>query len=139
MKTECLFVVLIVIVSGYMMNGVKFMIKSNCCNEDIIVRTKGNNLMAYCTKCGKYVKNLNKDERILYEIDKDKADTKKPSTNIISKLKELMDNINNEIDREMNRLPFSEEDKIRKSAYTFGLSKCLWYIEDIINGEECRR
>lgn len=48
------------------------------CEDDteIIVTPSGNHLKATCSKCGRYMKFLNKAEKKLFEIEEDKKGEK---------------------------------------------------------------
>lgn len=54
----------------------------------------------------------------------------------IDRLNEFIDRIDKEIDSEMDKMPMSQEDAIRKNAYCFALEKTKYSIENIINGKD---
>ena len=50
----------------------------------------------------------------------------------MDKIRDLIKNINNEVEKELEKEPLSSEDSIRKCAYTYGLDKVRYSLEDII-------
>lgn len=116
--------------------------KCKCGNTmKFFTETKGNNIGLYCKECGKWIKWLDKNEVRAFE-QKEKfiegyKKCEEPFNNYVKdyrpQIEELIKNINYEIDVEMDKLPISNEDAIRKSAYTYGLSKVLYSLEDILN------
>ena len=109
--------------------------KCKCGNTmKFFTETKGNSIGLYCKECGKWIKWLDKNEARLFELKqeviKDKVVCEKDYR---PQIEELIKNINYEIDVEMDKLPISNEDAIRKSAYTYGLGKVLYSLEDMLN------
>ena len=106
-------------------------------------KQKGSNIDLYCKECGKWVKWLNKNEDRLFNLKQgfkqelNKVDLEKPfddcTKDYKSLIEKLIKNINYEVEREFNKEPISNEDAIRKSAYTYGLGKVLYSLEDMLN------
>ena len=118
--------------------------KCKCGNtNNFFTETKGSNIGLYCKECGKWVKWLNKDEDRLFNLKQgfkqelNKVDLEKPFDDCTKdyrpQIEELIKNINYEIEKEMDKDPISEADAIRKSAYTYGLGKVLYSLEDMLN------
>ena len=122
--------------------------KCKCGNTTkFFTETKGSNIGLYCKECGKWIKWLNKNETRAFEQKekfiegykkcKEKINYDRPFDNIVKdykpQIEELIKNINYEIDVEMDKTPISEADAIRKSAYTYGLGKVLYSLEDMLN------
>lgn len=55
---------------------------------------------------------------------------------VLERLIELTECIDKEIDAEMEKLPISKEDAIRKNAYCYGLQKVKYSIDNIIEGRD---
>lgn len=55
---------------------------------------------------------------------------------ITERLKEFVNHIDKEIDKEYIQLPLSEKDSIRKNSYCFALEKCKIAIENILNEKD---
>ncbi len=131
----------------------------NCCKKcgsiSLHIEVKGNNTGLYCSDCGSWQKWLGKDELRAFEHSMREATKEeqkgvneyiksisKPTDinfnnkTILERLTKFADCINNEIDAEMEKLPISKEDRIRKSAYCYGLQKVLYSIENIIAGRD---
>ena len=117
--------------------------KCKCGNTTkFFTETKGSNIGLYCKECGKWIKWLNKDEDRLFNLKQgfkqelNKVDLEKPfddcTKDYKSLIEKLIKNIN-EVEREFYKEPISTEDAIRKSAYTYGLGKVLYSLEDMLN------
>lgn len=108
--------------------------KYNFCKKcgcvDLHTEVKGNNTGLYCDECGVWQKWLNKDElrAFTYDNNNDKA--------TIERLIKFKEHLNNAIDSEMERLPISKEDSIRKNSYCLGLQKVVYSIENIIENRD---
>ena len=137
----------------------------NCCKKcgSIALHTeaKGNNTGLYCDDCGAWVKWLGKDELRAFNYSQaicQMRDATTEENGVISgqlssiskqkdynisydkttndRLNKFMNSIDIEIDSEMERLPISEEDAIRKSAYCYGLQKVKYALENIMAGRD---
>ena len=132
----------------------------NCCKKcgsiKLYTEQKGNQTGLYCGDCGAWIKWLGKDELRAFEynmrestkeeqenVNKYIKSISKPTSlkfnedkTIIDRLQNFIDCIDKEIDYEMNNIPINSDDKIRKSAYCYGLQKVIWSLENIINGKD---
>ena len=129
-----------------------------CGNDSYFTQVKGNNMGAYCCKCGAWIKWLNKDERNLQEIvdyvskispirctteiEKELVNDhvqniSKPTgvkfndATIIERLERFVDALDEGIDSiyEHPMLTINEN-------YAHALEKCKESIQNIINGRE---
>ena len=69
-------------------------------------------------------------------ISKPTGDNFYDDKTVIERLTEFREHLDNEIDAEMDKLPVSPEDAIRKNSYCFGLQKVIYSIENIITGRD---
>lgn len=134
-----------------------------CGNDSYFTQVKGNNMGAYCCKCGAWIKWLNKDERNLQEfvdyvskigsirrtteIEKELVNDyvqniSKPTgvkfndTTIIERLERFVDALDESIDS-VYEYPTCNHDKIiYNNTYAYALENCKTSIQNIINGRE---
>ena len=83
----------------------------------------------YCDKCGAWQKWLNKNDLKTFQYNSKQDYVEKRFNSFIEYLNKLIDN-------EMEGLPISAEDAIRKNAYCLGLERCKNSIINILNGKE---
>lgn len=124
-----------------------------CRCTSLYVTPKGNNIGLYCSKCGAYQKWVSKSEAKNYEYRESGLDITISTTggthsssgsynesnsvknkDIESRLEDLRKSIDKEIDAEMEKLPKTKDDNIRKNAYCFALQKILVSIDNILVG-----
>lgn len=126
----------------------------NCCKKcgSIALHTevKGNNTGLYCDDCGAWVKWLGKDELRAFEhANKDKCIVRIPEegvyltkeqnelfNNMVKNLGDFIQYLDEKIDLEFEKMPISNEDAIRKSAYCLGLQQDKWALENILQGKK---
>ena len=126
----------------------------NCCKKcgSIALHTevKGNNIGLYCDDCGAWVKWLGKDELRAFEhANKDKCTVRIPEegiyltkeqnellNNMVKNLGDFIQYLDKKIDLEFEKMPVSNEDAIRKSAYCLGLQQDKWALENILQGKK---
>ena len=126
----------------------------NCCKKcgSIALHTevKGNNTGLYCDDCGAWVKWLGKDELRAFEhANKDKCTVRIPEegiyltkeqnellNNMVKNLGDFIQYLDKKIDLEFEKMPISNEDAIRKSAYCLGLQQDKWALENILQGKK---
>ena len=132
----------------------------NCCKKcgsvSLHTEEKGNNTGLYCDDCGSWKKWIGKDELRAFLHSMREATPKEDKSvlehiksiskltdcnfyddkTIVERLIKFKEHLNNEIDAEMDELPFSPEDTIRKNSYCFGLQKVIYSIENIIAGRD---
>lgn len=102
---------------------------TKCGSLNMEVEQKGSQVGLYCADCGKWIKWLSKDEQRAFNNQNCPNDKYNKLKN---KIIELIGNINAEVDREFSKEPISQDDALRKSAYTCGLDKVRYSLEDII-------
>ena len=117
----------------------------NCCKKcgsvSLHTEQKGNNVGLYCDDCGAWIKWLGKDELRAFEHSikessmNDISETS-DKKDVITRLKEFVKRLEEEIDKEMRIRPLSPEDAIRKSAYCMALEKDKNAISSILNDKD---
>ena len=120
--------------------------KCKCGSTDLFTEQKGNNLGLYCSKCGKWIKWLNKDEARLFEHkqkvmimgcgDKNNLPKNKNVEWYKNQLSSLIEFLDKTIDNEMDKIPLSQEDAIRKSSYCLALERDKNALCNILNGKD---
>lgn len=126
----------------------------NCCTKcgSVALHTevKGNNTGLYCDDCGAWVKWLGKDELRAFEhANKDKCIVRIPEegvyltkeqnelfNNMVKNLGDFIQYFDKKIDLEFEKMPISNDDAIRKSAYCLGLQQDKWALENILQGKK---
>lgn len=134
-----------------------------CGNDSYFTQVKGDNMGAYCCKCGAWIKWLNKDERNLQEmvdyvskigsmrhptqIEREFVNNhvqniskltgvKFNDATIIERLKRFVDALDEAIDS-VYECPTDKHDQIiYNNTYAYALEKCKISIQNIINGRE---
>lgn len=134
-----------------------------CGNDSYFTQVKGNNMGAYCCKCGAWIKWLNKDERNLQEfvdyvskigsirrtteIEKELVNDyvqniSKPTgvkfndTTIIERLERFVDALDESIDSVYEHPTCNHDKIIYNNTYAYALENCKTSIQNIINGRE---
>ena len=122
-----------------------------CGSTEMFIGQSGNNRGLYCSKCGKWIKWLNKNELKLFEHEqKEKEISKTISKNlkniyknanisidnldIVNNLNEFIDFLDKEIDRQLEREPLSVEDNISKCSYAHAYGKVKASLINIVDG-----
>ena len=105
--------------------------KCKCGSTDLFTEQKGNNLGLYCAECGKWIKWLNKDEARLF-----KSVNVKDIEWYRNQLSNFVDFLDKTIDTEMDKMPLSTEDAIRKSSYCLALERDKNALCNILNGKD---
>ena len=114
--------------------------KSNCCQADVYIKEKSGQKCIYCSKCGKYIKNANKNDLIAIEAAKNFFENTSSKNNDINdsssyyyeRLQMLVKLLNEELDEETKKPPISNEDAIRKASKVYELSAMRYTLEDIL-------
>jgi transcription initiation factor TFIIIB Brf1 subunit/transcription initiation factor TFIIB len=118
----------------------------NCCKKcgsiDLHTETKGSNVGLYCSDCGAWIKWLGKDELRAFENSQKEEHQKVVDTmvdevgvNLIKKeLNDLIDFLDEQIDKELCRRPLSVEDSLVKCAVAQAYEKDKNALINIING-----
>lgn len=118
------------------------LVYQNCCKKcgSIALHTeeKGNNVGLYCDDCGAWIKWLGKDELRAFNYAKQSQksefesddDYRKKYWDIVNNLKDFIGFLDQTIDSEMEKLPLSDTDAVRKSSYCLALER---YKNAIIN------
>ena len=134
-----------------------------CGNDSYFTQVKGNNMGAYCCKCGAWIKWLNKDERNLEEmidylskirpirrtteIERELVndyvqDISKPTgvkfndTTIIERLERFIDALDEAIDSVYEHPTCNHDKMFYNNSYAYALENCKVSIQNIINGRE---
>lgn len=134
-----------------------------CGNDSYFTQVKGNNMGAYCCKCGAWIKWLSKEERNLdeiadyiskissirrtTEIEKElindhvqniskSTGAKFNDTTTIERLERFVDALDEAIDSVYEHPTDKHDQIIYNNAYAFALEKCKVSIQKIINGRE---
>ena len=129
-----------------------------CGNDSYFTQVKGNNMGAYCCKCGAWIRWLNKDERNLQEfvdyvskigsirrtteienelVNDYVQNISKPTgvkfndTTIIERLERFVDALDEEIDS-----IYEHPMLILNENYAHALEKCKTSIQNIVDGRE---
>lgn len=122
-----------------------------CGSIEMFIGQSGNNTGLYCSKCGKWIKWLNKNELRAFEHEqKEKEISKTISKNlkniykntnininnldIVNNINEFIDFLDKEIDRQLEREPLGIEDSISKCSYAHAYEKVKQSLINIING-----
>lgn len=103
--------------------------KCKCGSENFFIEKNGNNMGLYCKKCGKWIKWATKEETRIYQ-NKDKKETIKVN------LKDFVDFLDEEIDRQLTREPLSSEDNIMKCTYATAYEKVKTSLLNIVEGRK---
>lgn len=118
----------------------------NCCKKcgslDLHTEIKGGNTGLYCSDCGAWIKWLGKDELRAFENAKVENHQKLVDNriddigvNIIKReLKEFIDFLDKEIDKELCRTPLSPEDAVVKCSVAMAYEKDKNALINILNG-----
>lgn len=93
--------------------------KSTCCNAKLIIKEKSGQKCLYCSTCGKWIKNANKDD--LLALENEETDT-------IEQIKKFIATIDSKIELEYAALPTTHDDGIRKST---NVSTLYWVTETL--------
>lgn len=139
------------------------MLKSSCCGADIIRKDKSGQACLYCSKCGKWIKNANKDDlralennRASIEIGSKefKGNTESvfvqrgkmvnnlssskpvlvPVEKLVEDLETLIRCIENNIKNEDETAPLSQVDAVRKSSKVMELVRVEETLKSILAG-----
>lgn len=122
----------------------------NCCKKcgslDLHIEVKGSNTGLYCSDCGAWIKWLGKDELRAFENAQIK-ENERVHTNLVdnalgnvgfnsikNELKDLIDFLENEIDKELCRTPLSPEDAVVKCSVAMAYEKDKNALINILNG-----
>ena len=120
----------------------------NCCKKcgSIALHTedKDNNVGLYCDDCGAWIKWLGKDELRAFNHanQSQKADPESDSDyrkkywDIVNNLKDFVGFLDQTIDFEMEKLPLSDADAIRKNSYCLSLERDKNAIINILQGKD---
>ena len=103
------------------------------------IKQKGNNTGVYCGDCGMWIKWLNKNEITLYGHENNectKEPTEKDSKDLIIRLKEFVQFLDDTIDKEYSKESLSRDDLVRKNAYCMALEKDKNAIINMLNGKD---
>lgn len=121
-----------------------------CGNDSFFTQVKGDNMGAYCCKCGAWIKWLNKDERNLQEMvdyvskigsmrhptQIEREGVKFNDATIIERLKRFVDALDEAIDSVYECHTDKHDQIIYNNTYAYALEKCKISIQNIINGRE---
>lgn len=134
-----------------------------CGNDSYFTQVKGNNMGAYCDKCGAWIKWLNKDERNLDEIAdyvskissiictteierelvnnhiqniSKQTGVKFTDTTIIERLERFVDALDEAIDSVYEHPTRNHDKMFYNNTYAYALEKCKTSIQNIIAGRE---
>ena len=122
----------------------------NCCNKcgslDLYTEAKGSNTGLYCSDCGAWIKWLSKDEIRAFENAKIK-ESKQVHVNLVDdavgnvgfnsikkELNDLIDFLDEQIDKELCRKPLSPEDAVVKCSVAMAYEKDKNALINILNG-----
>lgn len=122
----------------------------NCCKKcgslDLHTEVKGNNTGLYCSDCGAWLKWLGKEELRAFENAKIKEDERVHANlvdcalgnvgfnSIKNELKDFIDFLEKEIDKELCRTPLSPEDAVVKCSVAMAYEKDKNALINILNG-----
>lgn len=102
----------------------------NCCKKcgstSLHTEVKGNNTGLYCDDCGAWVKWLGKDELRAFEHAQNESKREyinKGNEDLVTRFKDFAEYLDKLIDTEMDKMPLSEEDAIRKNSYCLALER----------------
>lgn len=122
----------------------------NCCKKcgslDLHTKVKGSNTGLYCSDCGAWIKWLGRDELRAFENAKIK-ENERVHVNLVdsalgnvgfnyikNELKEFIDFLEKEIDKELCRTPLSPEDAVVKCSVAMAYEKDKNVLINILNG-----
>jgi hypothetical protein len=122
----------------------------NCCKKcgslDLHTEVKGSNTGLYCSDCGVWIKWLGKDELRAFENAKIK-ENERVHVNLVdnalgnvgfnlikNELNDLIDFLDEQIDKELCRRPLSAEDSLVKCAVAQTYEKDKNALINILNG-----
>lgn len=122
----------------------------NCCKKcgslDLHTEVKGSNTGLYCSDCGAWIKWLGKDELRAFENAKIKENERVHANlvdmaldnvgfnSIQKELKDFIDFLEKEIDKELCRTPLSPEDAVVKCSVAMSYEKDKNALINILNG-----
>lgn len=122
----------------------------NCCKKcgslDLHMEVKGSNTGLYCSDCGAWIKWLGKDEIRAFENAKNKdvkhswidlvnSKLENVEINIVKKeLNDLIDFLDEQIDKELCRTPLSPEDAVVKCSVAMAYEKDKNALINILSG-----
>lgn len=134
-----------------------------CGNDSYFTQVKGNNMGAYCCKCGTWIKWLNKDERNLQEIvdyvskispirrtteierelvNNHVQNISKPTgvkfndATIIERLERFVDALDDKIDSIYEHPTCNHDKRFYNNTYAYALEYCKVSIQNIVDGRE---
>lgn len=123
----------------------------NCCKKcgslDLHTEVKGSNTGLYCSDCGAWIKWLGKDELRAFENAKIKENERIHSNlvdcalgnvgfnSIQKELKDFIDFLEKEIDKELCMIPLSPEDAVVKCSVAMAYEKDKNALINILNGK----
>lgn len=124
---------------------------NKCSSTQTFIEKKGNNTGLYCSKCGKWITWLNKDQIRAFEHQKTESTVignlsdlnTQPKDSFAmayyamkGQLKAFIDFLDKEIDRQFDRVALSPEDAIMKSTYAHAYEKDKNALINILNGND---
>lgn len=132
-----------------------------CGNDSYFTQVKSNNMGAYCSKCGAWIKWLSKEERNLEELTVSKISSIRRTTEIekelvndhvqniskltsvkfndatiIERLERFVDALDEAIDSVYEHPTCKHDQIIYNNTYAYALENCKISIQNIINGRE---
>lgn len=108
-----------------------------CGSISLHTEVKGNNTGLYCDDCGAWIKWLSKDELRAFEHSiKKNSKCNENDVALITKFNDFVEYLDKLIDLEMDKMPLSPEDAIRKSSYCLALERSKNSILNILAGRE---
>lgn len=110
---------------------------SKCNSNNFHTEQKGSQTGLYCSNCGKWVKWLGQDElRAFLHSQNLSPKSENSETDLKERLERFVKVIDETIDNEMENMPLSPEDAIRKNAYCLALNRTKSGINNILAGKE---
>ena len=123
-----------------------------CGNDSYFTQVKGNNMGAYCCKCGAWIKWLSKEERALHELvditenigKKRQCTSHSPNCKlddnnyemILQRLDRFVDALDEAIDSVYEHPTCNHDKMIYNNTYAYALEKCKISIQNIVDGRE---
>lgn len=126
-----------------------------CGCDNMFIEKKGNNTGLYCSKCGKWIKWLNKNELRAFEHEQKEKEISKTidnnlnnvysntnininNLNIVNNLNDFIDFLKEEIDRQLALAKAKEslniEDSIMRNSWAYAYENVKDSLINIING-----
>ena len=110
---------------------------NKCGSLSLFTEQKGSNIGLYCRSCGSWQKWLNKNEaRLFSENNKEAEPSIHVDDGLRDRLEELVQALDDMIDKEFSKEPIIDMDAMRQSSYCLALERDKNSIINILEGRK---